>query len=502
MKYANFKRMAAIAMATAMMCSPLTAMAGNSPTLSEGFNPSSSAMTGVSDLKYLDKNIKKSYVQTFTSAQLKFTLDPQGLLGGVTGGGFTDGAGAVYFANTGGTYSSTSDSFKIYNGGSVKMDAVVSVEVTLPEGVSLAKDISDLANATEPMVYLALKGVNTGNSRTAKDHGVAKALAVGTNSYDTLTAKEVEEVKATEQNQKAGYYVKVEGSGIASTYTYELSDKFKTDGLVTSIKPEGVLEYVLTGACSKDADGWKDVSDLQNPAGGGSAITAEIKVTYTLAESTIPDETTVTANEVAVDSITKTGDTVEVVFPFDETLDKVQWSADGTNWTDLTEDTDYELTAIKYGQKIVFKDLTGKSGIKYVKVLAKTDAANNSVQLDVKEAAQPPVQPPAPVNEAPTFTASGTKNVINYTEGTGTKKLDHIESIIAKNTSDNSEWDVYKASQYNLWRAAVEDKNAGTITLDSNLDGSTYSFATTVTVTYYTADDTGTAKTATVTMTW
>ena len=80
---------------------------------------------------YVDKKVFNVVLPTVSS--ITFTLDPQGLLNIADSGKYTQKTGAVYFSNTGDSYSDTSDAIEVTNQSSYDVNANIKLTVTNTE---------------------------------------------------------------------------------------------------------------------------------------------------------------------------------------------------------------------------------------------------------------------------------------------------------------------------------------------------------------------------------
>lgn len=243
MKYANFKKMVAMATAAVMVVSaPMVAFAVESDDGATSGNGTINGTGSVED--YVNKDTFKIVLPTVTD--VNFTLDPQGLLKVADDQTYTLGEGAVYFANVsddGTTYSGTSDVIEIVNKSSYDIDVEFSIEVTMPEGVTLVESEEALADATTPSVYLAMQE-NADSSATA--------LVPGANVY---TTKQVAGISETTEDA-VGYEIVAEGDATNGyTYTYELNANYDDTNAARA-------KYTIIGACDTTAD-WSAVKNAE-----------------------------------------------------------------------------------------------------------------------------------------------------------------------------------------------------------------------------------------------
>lgn len=243
MKYENFKKMVAMATAAVMVVSaPMVALATESD---DGDTSKGGTISGTGSVEdYVNKDKFKVVLPTVTD--VNFTLDPQGLLEVADEETYTLGEGAVYFANVGEdgtTYSETSDVIEIVNKSSYDIDVEFSIEVTMPEGVTLVESEEALVDATTPSVYLAMQ-------EDADES--ATALVPGANVYAT---KQVVGIPET-TDDAVGYEIVANGNAETGyTYTYKLSDNYDD-------KDAARAKYTITGACDTTAD-WSAVKDAE-----------------------------------------------------------------------------------------------------------------------------------------------------------------------------------------------------------------------------------------------
>ena len=241
MKNAKIKRLVALTAATSMVLAPATVFAADtgSTESADGDTSAGSTITGDGTVEeFIDKDVFKV---TLPTGDIDFTIDPQGLLGTAAPDKYTGGPGAVYFKNaadSGDTYSNKSDPITIGNKSSYDVDVSFSVDVTVPEGITMTASADELDDAEVPSLYLGLE----------VDTNAAVALTSGTN---TATVKQLG--KVPEKTDGTGYEIKAEAKadGSGYTYSYVLGDSFDPDTIEA-------VDYVLTGQCDATAD-WSSV---------------------------------------------------------------------------------------------------------------------------------------------------------------------------------------------------------------------------------------------------
>lgn len=242
MKYENFKKMVAMATAAVMVVSaPMVALATESD---DGDTSKGGTISGTGSVEdYVNKDKFKVVLPTVTDVD--FTLDPQGLLEVADEETYTLGEGAVYFANVGDdgtTYSETSDVIEIVNKSSYDIDVEFSIEVTMPEGVTLVDSKEALADATTPSVYLAMQ---------EDADSAATALVSGDNAYAT---KQVAGIPET-TDDAVGYEIVATQGDDGYTYAYQLNSSYDDASAARA-------KYTITGACDTTAD-WSAVKDAE-----------------------------------------------------------------------------------------------------------------------------------------------------------------------------------------------------------------------------------------------
>lgn len=249
MKRKNLVKLTAIATAAAMAISPAMVFAADSD---DDATEAGDEINGSGSLEdYISKDVFKVVLPALTDAN--FTLDPQGLLNVANSSTYTAGPGAIYFEHkpttTGGnsTYSDTSDPIKIINKSSFKIDVDFSVEVTLPEGITMVESSAALANATTPSVYLEMKEAGDTNATVLKV-GKNTAATKEVNGVPEDTTANVTKATAT------GYLITATDAGNGKyTYKYELGDAFVEANADNA-------NYTLKGACDTTAD-WSALKD-------------------------------------------------------------------------------------------------------------------------------------------------------------------------------------------------------------------------------------------------
>lgn len=273
------RRIMALTLAGAMMCAPMTAFA------QEVDSPVQDTVTGsgsVEDIVNMD--VFKVVLPTVsvtsgdtTTNVLDFTLDPQQLLYTIDqqNSGTTYSDSTLYFANTGGTYSDTSDELIITNKG------------TLPVDVYLDASVSGLGDSG---LSLATANSWSGNSATAKELYLdfqtctrdVDATDWSSSSYGTANVIDTDGTSAnaiTLSAAKSGSY-KLSKTG--DVYSYELDTGNVTDANFAHMKVK------FNGACNSAAD-WTETD---------AALTPQLDLTWTIVKSG-DDKDSVTPAEAA-----------------------------------------------------------------------------------------------------------------------------------------------------------------------------------------------------------
>ena len=193
---------------------------------------------------YVNKKVFNVVLPTVTS--ITFTLDPQGLLNIADSDKYGQKTGAVYFSNTGDSYSDTSDAIEVTNQSSYGVNANIKLTVTNTEtsGITVVDSADALTDATTPSIYLGLK----------KDDGAAAALKAG----ETTDTKKLAAVAEDQEGGAtgAGYYIDATASGDSplgkKTYAYKLGTGFTASA-------DQKASFKLTGKCDSTSD-WSKVS--------------------------------------------------------------------------------------------------------------------------------------------------------------------------------------------------------------------------------------------------
>ncbi len=237
MKNAKIRKIVAISAATSMVLVPANVFAADTESTDGATNAGSTIEGSGSVEEFINKDVFKV---TLPTCDIDFTIDPQGLLGKADKDTYTGGAGAVYFKNAGestDTYSNESDPMTIGNKSSYDVDVSFSVEVTIPDGITMAESEDALASVTSPSLYLGLK----------VDDAAAVALTSGANSATVKQLAKVPEADGT------GYEIKAtpKDDGTGYTYSYSLGDSFDPSTIKSA-------NYILTGKCDSTAD-WSSV---------------------------------------------------------------------------------------------------------------------------------------------------------------------------------------------------------------------------------------------------
>lgn len=228
---------------------------------------------------YVNKNVYDITVPTVAEGGIDFTIDPQGLLNVANKTKWADGAGAVYFKNTGDKYSAKSDDIKLINNSSfeIKVNCAVSVD-TKGSDVALV-EATALTTASKPSLYLGL----ISNDGTEKKAAVTKE---GAKSEDIALAKVDEKTES-----KPGYEIKASEEAVEGVdkspngyyYTYSLSDDY-----VAATNGKAVT-FALEGKCDTSAD-WSNIKT--------DVMKAQIVWTVTADElkTVAPQTTTITTS--------------------------------------------------------------------------------------------------------------------------------------------------------------------------------------------------------------
>jgi hypothetical protein len=264
MRNAKVSKIIAASMAATMLLTPATVLADD-VTDSES---ASSSIGGDGSLEgYVNKDVFRVVLPTIQD--VNFTLDPQGLLKKANSTKYTLGVGAVYFENakadgSDSTYSATSDAITIYNKSSYDVEVGLSVTLDTGDIALAAKD--DLADATDPSLYLGL----------IKDTDAAIAITDSSYESDSATVAAVPEA---------------DGTTITKGYEIQASQTAPTDNPDAVASPEGYyysygltngfadtdaeeITYKLEGACDSTAD-WSGIDT--------KAVTANVAWTITKA---------------------------------------------------------------------------------------------------------------------------------------------------------------------------------------------------------------------------
>ena len=311
------KLLAGTLCATMLLGSAMTVFASDVSTLPSG---DTTASTGTGQLEgYVTLDVTKVVLPTSTTT--KFTLDPQGLLNKADSTKFTQGEGAVYFANVsagaigGFAYSDTSDELEIINKSSYDVDVSFQIGITgnktALSQIQLVEQAS-LATATGPSLYL---GVTTSGSAlntvaVTADAQIVTAAALKvpavsgssiTEGYDLVaTSAAVTGVKQSPN----GYY-----------YYYDL-----TPGYVPG--EDQKIHFTLTGA-TNNVEGWQNVTEQ-----------IATKITYTIAKKWDGSYTMITGGAYSRSS---TDNDYEVSFKggVSQGISKIELSTSATNASPL-----------------------------------------------------------------------------------------------------------------------------------------------------------------------
>lgn len=141
----------------------------------------SGSTTGSGEIEGIVKtDVYQAVLPTITAdTTYKYIADPQGLIRKTDAAKYSGaefGEGTLFFANTGGSYSNTSDAAKIVNQSSKNLSVSVTAKATAGSGATLAanKEFS----GTDKEVYLGITDSVEGNAETALTAAGATMTAV------------------------------------------------------------------------------------------------------------------------------------------------------------------------------------------------------------------------------------------------------------------------------------------------------------------------------------
>lgn len=249
------KKLMVFSMTGAIALSPMSVMAAEQGEVTT--DGASNSTTGTGSVEgYVDKEVFTVVLPTteeVTKASMAFIIDPQGLIKDTAGAAHenattTEDKG-LYFKNSAGSYSASSDSLTVKNKGTTKVSVKLDATVTGIDGIKLS-DSADMTGA-DPEIYLALKaGEDTtpiaGDSASATVTKTLEALPEG--DFKTIYDK---------------------GN---SSYKFVIDDSKVTDD--TSLPS---LDFNLTGAANTDTSiSWANVTSV-NPS---------VNLTWTLSKLT------------------------------------------------------------------------------------------------------------------------------------------------------------------------------------------------------------------------
>lgn len=239
----NFKRLLAAFMAGTMIFgSTMMVFAADDDddvdvTVDPGTNTPGIEGDGVLEA-FVDTDVFKVVLPTIGAADLKFVMDPQGLMAKAAPDDYKSGAGAVYFVetDTDAPNHSKSKAIVLKNKSSFDVDTKIEFSLTVDDAITVVEDADELTDATVPSLYLAVNEV-----------GKTEKTAITESIEVTDSLEGIEYVFDVATEAKAGY---VQGTILTDKYYGYVPE---ADATPTEIK------YELSGACDKTAD-WTEVS--------------------------------------------------------------------------------------------------------------------------------------------------------------------------------------------------------------------------------------------------
>lgn len=249
------KKLMVFSMTGALALSPMSAMAAEQGEVTT--NGASNSTTGTGSVEgYVDKEVFTVVLPTteeVTKASMAFIIDPQGLIKNTNGvaheNATTTEDKGLYFKNSTGSYSASSDSLTVKNKGTTKVSVKLDATVKDLTGIKLS-DSADMTG-TDPEIYLALKA----GEDTTPIAGDSSSATV----TKTLEALPESDFKTIYDND-------------SSSYKFVIDDTKVTGD--TSLPS---LDFNLTGAANTNTSiSWADVTSA-NPS---------VDLTWTLSKLT------------------------------------------------------------------------------------------------------------------------------------------------------------------------------------------------------------------------
>lgn len=263
------RRIMAMVLASAMMCTPMTAFAAEGaqtdPEANSGSLEGTGTVEGIAEMKVYSVVLPT----TTDNEAFKFVLDPQNLIAETavdanndqrTFADGTTGNEGLYFTDTDGKLSTTSDTLVATNKSSYDLDISLKASVTdltsaddadKAYSISMADSATFDTTNTNLSMYLALQHKVTGDADT---------------TTTPITSSEIT-IPATVPGDANAYQLQYDSSA-DTKYSYVLTDAAKEDTYSWN-----TVEFNLTGACNTNAD-WTNAVDA----------TPKVEVTWELTE--------------------------------------------------------------------------------------------------------------------------------------------------------------------------------------------------------------------------
>jgi len=303
MKRRSFKRFLALTLAGTLALS--TVAFATTQDVTSG--PSTGTMTGegeVEDIIDMEAFHVVLPTQTVADATFDFTMDPQKLLKATGASGYADAS--LFFENTSGNYSATSNPLSVVNKSSYEVDVALKATV---EGLT---DGTESANPTYT-INLVDSSALTSDTTTSMYLGLSLyEYASGTKGSAETTALNTNGVQVTKKLDAApsGAYEVTSSSG---SYSYAL--KADTSGITFD-----QLDFELTGACNTNTDvDWT----------AAETATPKVKIAWDIKKHVDGPQVSVTSaglitvsnltSEKAYSSMTTTGSTDTKAYPVSST---------------------------------------------------------------------------------------------------------------------------------------------------------------------------------------
>lgn len=186
---------------------------------------------------FVSKDVFKIVLPTVTAEDLKFAMDPQGLLYIADDSTYKTEKGAVYFVENDAD-KTASPEIVVKNKSSFDVDVTLDFDVKLADGITLVDKATALTDATVPSLYLSV----------ISDVEDAEATTIGEKTKVVDTLEDIEYTFDVKTEATAGY---VQGNVITTNYYGYIPADSDASNDIT---------YVISGSCDSTAD-WSNIKD-------------------------------------------------------------------------------------------------------------------------------------------------------------------------------------------------------------------------------------------------